>query len=188
MTPPISCLVFQTNLLKIAVSNNSRRFGLCISRRSLSLILYHRRGGIHHHHQHPLGWSQIKWKWIYMLIGNISGHHSAHYMGLFVFSSSITLLIIVKICVIYLIIFIESEVWIVTECPGYGNETMEIAVCMSCDIVIFPIVYEVLEAKIITKFKTKKLFNSCSTLPRIKVFVNSWWNKWPCPRSLSLKS
>ena len=52
------------------------------------------------------------------------------YMGLYVFSLPIYLVMIVRIYILYLII-IKSEVWTITHCVGLGHETMVSAVCLS---------------------------------------------------------
>ena len=51
------------------------------------------------------------------------------YMGLCVFTLSISLLIIVRIIELHLII-IKSEVWITSFCFGLGHETMVCFVCL----------------------------------------------------------
>ena len=53
------------------------------------------------------------------------------YMGLCVFSLPIYLLMIVRICVLYLIIITKSEVWPICHCVGLGHEAMVCAVCIS---------------------------------------------------------
>ena len=52
------------------------------------------------------------------------------YNGLCVISLPISLMMIVKIRVLYLIIIIESEVRHICPCLGLGNETMVCAVCL----------------------------------------------------------
>ena len=54
-----------------------------------------------------------------------------HYMGLCVFSSPISLLMIEIIYTFCLIIIIKSEVWTITHYLGLGHETMVCAVCLS---------------------------------------------------------
>ena len=56
------------------------------------------------------------------------------YMGLCVFSSPISLMMIVRICVSYLITIIKLEVWPICHCLGLDNETM---VCIVCVLVFF---------------------------------------------------
>ena len=53
------------------------------------------------------------------------------YVGLYVFSLPISLVMIERIYVLCLIIIIKSEVWIITHCLGLGHETMVFAVCLS---------------------------------------------------------
>ena len=53
------------------------------------------------------------------------------YVGLYVFSLSIYLVMIERIYIICLIIIIKSEVWTITHCLGLGHETMVSAVCLS---------------------------------------------------------
>ena len=53
------------------------------------------------------------------------------YMGLCLFSLSNSLMIIVRICALYLIISIKLEVWSIYHCLGLGHETMVCAVCLS---------------------------------------------------------
>ena len=52
------------------------------------------------------------------------------YVGLYVFSLPISLVMIERIYILCLII-IKSEVWITTHCLGLGHETMVPAVCLS---------------------------------------------------------
>ena len=53
------------------------------------------------------------------------------YMGLYVFSLSISLGMTKRIYILCLIIIIKSEVWTITHCLGLGHETMVSAVCLS---------------------------------------------------------
>ena len=53
------------------------------------------------------------------------------YVGLYVFSLPISLVMIERICILCLIIIIKSEVWTVTHCLGSGHETMVSNVCLS---------------------------------------------------------
>ena len=53
------------------------------------------------------------------------------YVGLYVFSLPISLMMIERICVVCLGIIIQSEVWTITHCLGLGHETMVSAVCLS---------------------------------------------------------
>ena len=53
------------------------------------------------------------------------------YVGLYVFSLPISLVMIERMYILYLIIIINSEVWTITHCLGLGHETMVSAVCLS---------------------------------------------------------
>ena len=53
------------------------------------------------------------------------------YVGLDVFSSPISLVMIERIYMLCLIIIIKSEVWTITHCVGLRHETMVSAVCLS---------------------------------------------------------
>ena len=52
------------------------------------------------------------------------------YVGLYVFSLPISLVMIERIHILCLIIIIKSEVWTITHCSGLGHETMVSAVCL----------------------------------------------------------
>ena len=53
------------------------------------------------------------------------------YMGLCVFSLPIYLMMILRICVLYVILIIKSEVWPICHCLRLGHEAMVGAVCLS---------------------------------------------------------
>ena len=53
------------------------------------------------------------------------------YVGLYVFSLPIPLVMIERIYILCLIIIIKSEVWTITHCLGLGHETMVSTYCMS---------------------------------------------------------
>ena len=53
------------------------------------------------------------------------------YVGLYVFSLPISLVMIERIYILCFIIIIKSEVWTITLCLGLGHETMVSAVCLS---------------------------------------------------------
>ena len=53
------------------------------------------------------------------------------YVGLYVFSLPISLVMIEIIYILFLIIIIKSEVWTINHCLGLGHETMVSAVCLS---------------------------------------------------------
>ena len=52
------------------------------------------------------------------------------YVGLYVFSLPIPLVVIERIYILCLSIIIKSEVWTITHCLGLGHETMVSAVCL----------------------------------------------------------
>ena len=53
------------------------------------------------------------------------------YVGLYVFSLPISVVMIERVYILCLIIIIKSEVWTITHCLGLGHETMVSAVCLS---------------------------------------------------------
>ena len=53
------------------------------------------------------------------------------YVGLYIFTLPISLVMIGRIYILCLIIIVKSEVWIITHCLGLGHETMVFAVCLS---------------------------------------------------------
>ena len=53
------------------------------------------------------------------------------YVGLYVFSLPISLVMIERIYILCLIIIKKSEVWTITHCLGLGHETMVSVVCLS---------------------------------------------------------
>ena len=53
------------------------------------------------------------------------------YVGLYVLSLPISLVMIERIYILCLFIIIKSEVWTITHCLGLGHETMVSAVCLS---------------------------------------------------------
>ena len=63
--------------------------------------------------------------------------HAIH--GLHAFSLPISLMMIVRICVPYLIITIKSEVWSICNCLWCGHETMVCAVCLSIFLKSLPL-------------------------------------------------
>ena len=56
------------------------------------------------------------------------------YVGLYVFSLPMYLLMIEMIYILCLIIIIKSEVWTITHCLGLGHEIMVSAVCLSISL------------------------------------------------------
>ena len=53
------------------------------------------------------------------------------YVGLYVFSLPISVVMIARIYILCLIIIIKSEVWTIAHCLGLGHETMVSVVCLS---------------------------------------------------------
>ena len=53
------------------------------------------------------------------------------YVGLYVFSLPIYVVMVERIYILCLIIIIKSEVWTITHCLGLGHETMVSTVCLS---------------------------------------------------------
>ena len=60
------------------------------------------------------------------------------YVGLYVISLPIPLVMIARIYIPCLIIIIKSEVWTIIHCLGLGHETMVSAVCLSIFLPISP--------------------------------------------------
>ena len=58
-------------------------------------------------------------------------------VGLYVFSLSISLVMIEKIYMLCLFIIIKSDVWTITHCLGLGHETMVSGVCLSIFLLIY---------------------------------------------------
>ena len=58
------------------------------------------------------------------------------YVGLYVFSLPISLVMIERIYILCLIFIIKSEVWTIAHCLGLGHETMVSAVCLSISLMI----------------------------------------------------
>ena len=59
------------------------------------------------------------------------------YVGLCVFSSPISFVMIERIYILCLIIIIKSKVWTITHCLGLGHETVLCAVCLSIFLFLF---------------------------------------------------
>ena len=76
------------------------------------------------------------------------------YMWLCVFSLSICLMMIVRICVLYLIIIIKSEVWPIYHCLGLDYETMVCAVCLYT-LIAYPL--PKLDANMLIKYVTASM-------------------------------
>ena len=56
------------------------------------------------------------------------------YLGLYVCSLPISLVMIERIYILCLVIIIKSEVWTITHCLGLGHEAMVPAVCLSVSL------------------------------------------------------
>ena len=65
------------------------------------------------------------------MIKHIPSVSIIQYVGLYVFSLPITVVMIEIIYILCLIIIIKSEVWTITHCLGLGHETMVSAVYLS---------------------------------------------------------
>ena len=68
---------------------------------------------------------------VWVRISIFSSLSIIQYVGLYVFSLPISLVMIERIYILCLIIIIKSEVWTITHCLGLGHETMVSAVCLS---------------------------------------------------------
>ena len=66
-----------------------------------------------------------------LILSHFPQSSSMQYMVLCVSSIPISLMMIVRIRVVYLIIIITSEVWPICHCLGLGQGTMVCAVCLS---------------------------------------------------------
>ena len=122
------------SIVQFMVSANSRiRFGLQI----VFVCLYITQS--HYHHCANFIWRQWNYKmpvrynlssvWVRLSIFFQSS--IIQYVGLCVFSLSISFVMIERIYILCLIIIIKSEVWTITHCLGLGHETMVCAVCLS---------------------------------------------------------
>ena len=67
---------------------------------------------------------------VWIILSTFSPLSIIQYVGLYVFSLPISLVMIEKIYIIGLIIIVKSEVWIITHCLGLGHGTMVSAVCL----------------------------------------------------------
>ena len=92
------------------------------------------------------------------------------YVGLYVFSLLIFLVMIERIYILCLIFIIKSEVWTITHCLGSGHETMVSTVCLS--IFFWNVI-----AKINTQFACLSydilIFYVCP--PTLQRIMLSWW-------------
>ena len=74
--------------------------------------------------------------WVRLRLSIFSPLSIIQYVGLYVFSLPISLVMIERIYILCLIIIIKSEVWTITHCLGLGHETMVSAVCLSIFLLI----------------------------------------------------
>ena len=99
----------------------------------------------HYHHCTNLSWRHWTHKMpvryilssVWVRLSIFSPLSIIQYMGLYVFSLPISLVMIEIIYILCLIIIIQLEVWTITHCLGLGHETMVSAVCLS--IFLFPL-------------------------------------------------
>ena len=82
------------------------------------------------------------------------------YVGLYVFSLPISVVMIERIYILCLIIIIKSEVWTITHCLGLSHETMVSAVCLSI-------------------FLSVKIYMYCCTIiPSFRILVSIRYISW----------
>ena len=68
---------------------------------------------------------------VWLRLSIVSPLSIIQYVGLYVLSLPISLVMIEIIYILCLIIITKSEVWTITHCLGLGHETMVSAVCLS---------------------------------------------------------
>ena len=68
---------------------------------------------------------------VWVRLGIFSPFSIIQYVGLYVFSLPIPLVMLEIIYILCLTIIIKSEVWTITHCLGLGRETMVSTVCLS---------------------------------------------------------
>ena len=68
---------------------------------------------------------------VWVRLSIFSPSSTIQYVGLYVFSLPISLVMIEIIYILCLIVIIKWEVWTITHCLGLGHETMVSAVCLS---------------------------------------------------------
>ena len=76
---------------------------------------------------------QLICSWVCVRLSHFSQLSFMQYMGLCVFIPTNSFAMIVRICVLYLIIIITSEVWIINHCLGLSHKTIvrtvRLAIC-----------------------------------------------------------
>ena len=122
------------SIVQFMMSKNSRiRFGLQI----VFVCLYITPS--HYHHFANFIWRHWTYKMpvrynlssVWVRLSIFSQLSIIQYVGLCVFSLPISFVMIERICLLFLIIIIKSEVWTISHCLGLGHETMVCAVCLS---------------------------------------------------------
>ena len=73
-------------------------------------------------------------------ISQFSDVLSMQYKGLCVFNSSVSLVVIVSICVLCLIIIMKSEFWIISLCLRLVHDTTACVVCLAIFLLKSPLV------------------------------------------------
>ena len=68
---------------------------------------------------------------LWVRLSKLSPLSIIQYVGLYVFSLPISVVMIERIYILCLVIIIKSEVWTITHCLELGHETMVSAVCLS---------------------------------------------------------
>ena len=148
----------------------TRRFGLQI----VLVCLYSTPSHYHHCANLSEGIELIKMLVRYILssvwvrLSIFSSLSIIQYMGLCIFSLSISLVMIERIYILCLIIIIKSEVWTIALCLGLGHETMVCAVCLSiflqlkCEIEDAGTVVLILKNPITNFVRSTVLLYSCS--------------------------
>ena len=68
---------------------------------------------------------------VWVILSTFCPFSIIQYVGLYVFSLPIYLVMIESICIVCLIIIIKSAVWTTTHCLGLGHATMVSAACLS---------------------------------------------------------
>ena len=91
------------------------------------------------------------------------------YMGLCVISLPISLMMIVRICVLYLITIIKSEVWPICHCLGLGHETMK----MRCMFFFFFYILLINTSMLKTKWSLPRRYFE-TYFPHAKLFCFDW--------------
>ena len=146
-------------------ANSRIRFGLQI----VLVCLYNTSS--HYHHCANFLWRHWTYKMpvryilssVWVRLSIFSQLSIIQYVGLFVFSLPIYLVMIEIIYILCLIIIIKSEVWTITHCLGLGHETMVCVVCLS--------VFLFLHTKYILKWSYYKDWEDCVTQSQATHFL-----------------